>query len=51
MKKRNIGLCVVATTLFMGSHAQATELVLAKYNTNVVNQPAELQLTKATAHL
>lgn len=36
MKKRNIGLCVVATTLFMGSHAQATELVLAKDHTNVV---------------
>ena len=47
MKKRNIGLCVVATTLFMGSHAQATELVLAKDHTNVVNQAAEIAAYKS----
>ena len=42
MKKRNIGICIITTTLLMGSHANATELILAKDHTNVVNQAAAL---------
>ena len=30
MKKRNIGICIITTTLLMGGHAKATELILAK---------------------
>ena len=26
MKKRNIGICIITTTLLMGGHAKATEL-------------------------
>ena len=42
MKKRNIGICIITTTLLMGSHANATELILAKHHTNVFNQAAEV---------
>ena len=38
MKKRNIGICIITTTLLMGGPAKATELILAKDHTNVVNQ-------------
>lgn len=51
MKKRNIGICIITTTLLMGSHANATELILAKDHTNVVNQAAEVPLIKVTVHL
>ena len=37
MKKRNIGICIITTTLLMGGPAKATELILAKDHTNVVN--------------
>ena len=30
MKKRNIGICIITTTLLMGGPAKATELILAK---------------------
>ena len=40
MKKRNIGICIITTTLLMGGPAKATELILAKDHTNVVNQAA-----------
>ena len=42
MKKRNIGICIITTTLLMGGPAKATELILAKDHTNVVNQAAEI---------
>ena len=32
MKKKNIGICIITTTLLMGSHAKATELVLTQRN-------------------
>ena len=47
MKKRNIGICIITTTLLMGSHANATELILAKDHTNVVNQAAEVAAYKS----
>lgn len=47
MKKKNIGICIITTTLLMGSHAKATELVLAKDHTNVVNQAAEIAAYKS----
>ena len=49
MKKKNIGICIITTTLLMGSHAKATELVLAKDHTNVVNQAAEIAAYKKEA--
>ena len=50
MKKRNIGICIITTTLLMGSHANATELILAKDHTNVVRQ-LKWSLIKVTVHL
>ena len=47
MKKRNIGICIITTTLLMGGHAKATELILAKDHTNVVNQAAEIAAYKS----
>ena len=47
MKKRNIGICIITTTLLMGSHANATELILARDHTNVVNQAAEVAAYKS----
>ena len=47
MKKRNIGICIITTTLLMGGHAKATELILAKDHTNVVNQTAEIAAYKS----
>ena len=49
MKKRNIGICIITTTLLMGGHAKATELILAKDHTNVVNQAAEIAAYKKEA--
>ena len=49
MKKRNIGICIITTTLLMGGHAKATELILAKDQTNVVNQEAEIAAYKKEA--
>ena len=42
MKKRNIGICSITTTLLMGGPAKATELIMAKDQTIVVNQEAEI---------
>lgn len=50
MKKRNIGICIITTTLLMGGHAKATELILAKDHTNVVNQAAEIAAYKSNRH-
>ena len=47
MKKRNIGICIITTTLLMGGPAKATELILAKDHTNVVNQAAEIAAYKS----
>ena len=49
MKKRNIGICIITTTLLMGGPAKATELILAKDHTNVVNQAAEIAAYKKEA--
>ena len=47
MKKRNIGICIITTTLLMGGPAKATELILAKDHTNVVNQAVEIAAYKS----
>ena len=49
MKKRNIGICIITTTLLMGGPAKATELILAKDHTNVVKQ-LKLPLIKVIVH-
>ena len=38
MKKRNIGICIITTTLLMGGPAKATELILAKDHTNEIGR-------------
>ena len=47
MKKRNIGICIITTTLLMGGPAKATELILAKDHTSVVNQAVEIAAYKS----
>ena len=47
MKKKDIGLWVITATLLMGNHAKAAELVLAKDNTNIINQAAEIAAYKS----
>ena len=46
MKKRNIGICIITTILLMGGPAKATELILAKDHTSVVNQAVEIAAYK-----
>ena len=47
MKKRNIGICIITTILLMGGPAKATELILAKDHTSVVNQAVEIAAYKS----
>ena len=49
MKKRNIGICIITTTLLMGGHAKATELILAKDHTNVVSRNLPLLISWDTS--
>ena len=50
MKKRNIGICIITTTLLMGGPAKATELILAKDHTMWSIKQLKLPLIKVIVH-
>ena len=51
MKNKNISLCVIATALLMGKSVKATDFVIVKDNTVIVNQAVWQQHIKRTVRL